>query len=110
MKKMIFMKSKKFVTYAEKNFVLMKLIKGNLNYFIKLEIIVIILENSGELLIVFAIPTVIHNGSTYDYHLIINELANEFKGQFECLGENTKKCIIFSVPIKKELDNGKIQI
>ena len=30
------------------------------------------------------------------------------KGQFECLGENTEKYITFSVPIKKEHDNGKI--
>ena len=49
----------------------------------------------------------ISNGSTYDYRFIINELAKEFKGQFECLGENTEKYITLSVPIKKELDNGK---
>ena len=54
------------------------------------------------------IPVVIHNGSTYDYHFIIKQLAEEFKGHFECLGENTEKFITFSVPIKKELDNGKI--
>ena len=30
-----------------------------------------------------------------------------FKGQFECLGENTEKYITFSVPIKKELDSSK---
>ena len=39
------------------------------------------------------IPVVIHNGSAYDYHFIITELAKTFKGQFECLGENTKKYI-----------------
>ena len=54
-----------------------------------------------EILVVF------NNGSTYDYHSIIKELANKFKGQFECLGENTGKYITFSLPIKKELDNGK---
>ena len=53
------------------------------------------------------IPVVFHNGSTYDYHFIIKQLAKEFDGQFECLGENTEKYITFSVPIKKELDNGK---
>ena len=53
------------------------------------------------------IPVKIHNGSKYDYHFIIRELAEEFKGQFECLGENTEKYITFSVPIKKEHDNGK---
>ena len=44
-----------------------------------------------------------HNGSTYDYHFIIKELAEEFEGEFECLGENTEKYITFSVPIKKEI-------
>ena len=53
------------------------------------------------------IPVVFHNGSTYDNHFIINELAKEFDGQFECLGENTEKYITFSVPIKKEFDNNK---
>ena len=53
------------------------------------------------------IPVVFHNGSTYDYHFIIKQLAKEFDGQFECLGENTEKYITFSVPIKKELDNSK---
>ena len=49
------------------------------------------------------IPIVFHNGSTYDYHFIIKELAEEFEGEFECLGENTEKYITFSVPIKKEI-------
>ena len=53
------------------------------------------------------IPVVIHNGSTYDYDFIIKQLAEEFEGQFDCIGENTEKYITFSVPIKKELDNGK---
>ena len=47
-----------------------------------------------------------HNSSTYDYHFIIKQIAKEFEGQFECLGESSEK-YIFSVPIKKELDNGK---
>ena len=37
------------------------------------------------------IPVVFHNGSSYDYHFIIKELANEFNGNFECLVENTEK-------------------
>ena len=49
------------------------------------------------------IPVVFHNGSNYDYHFIIKELANEFEGQFECLGENKEKYKIFSVPIKMEI-------
>ena len=53
------------------------------------------------------IPVVFHNGSTYDYRFIINKLAKEFYGQLESLGENTEKYISFSVPISKELDNGK---
>ena len=53
------------------------------------------------------IPAVLHDGSTYDYHFVIKELAEEFVGQLECFRENTEKCMTFSVPIKKELDNGK---
>ena len=34
------------------------------------------------------IPVKIHNVSKYDYHFIIKELADEFKGEFESLGEN----------------------
>ena len=36
-------------------------------------------------------------------HFIIKQLAEEFKSQFEYLGENTEKYIAFSVPIKKKL-------
>ena len=36
-----------------------------------------------EILIVF------HNGSTYDYLFIMKQLTEEFKGQFECLEENS---------------------
>ena len=46
------------------------------------------------------IPVVSHNAA-YDHHVIIKQLAKEFGGQFECLGENTEECISFSVPIKK---------
>ena len=34
----------------------------------------------------------------------------EFDGNFECLGENTKKYITFSVPIKKTIKNKDIEI
>ena len=50
---------------------------------------------------------VFHNGSTYDYHFIIKQLAEEFEGEFKYLGENTEKYITFSVLLKKENDNGK---
>ena len=48
------------------------------------------------------ISIVFHNGSTHDYHFIINKLAKEFDGQLECLGENTEKfiCIYLKVMIK----------
>ena len=49
------------------------------------------------------IPTVFHNGSTYDYHFIIKELAEEFEGQLKCLRENTEKYIlIFQYQLKKD--------
>ena len=49
------------------------------------------------------IPIVFHNDSTYDYHFIIKELLKEFKGNFECLGENT-------APLKKKIENKNIEI
>ena len=54
------------------------------------------------------IPIVLHNGSTYDYHFVIKKIAEEFKGEFERLGENTEKYITFSVPLQKENDNGEM--
>ena len=48
-------------------------------------------------------PIIFHNGSTYEYHLIIKELVKEFKGEFECLRENTEKYITFSISINKEI-------
>ena len=47
------------------------------------------------------IPIVFHHGSTYDYHFIIEQLTIEFKGEFECLRENTEKYLTFSAPIEK---------
>ena len=54
------------------------------------------------------IPVVLHNVSNYDYHLIIKELAEKFKGNIDCLGENTEKYITFSVPLKKEIKDKKL--
>ena len=54
------------------------------------------------------VSAVFHNGSTYDYHFIIKEPAEELEGQFEGLGENTEKYLTFSVPIKKGLENGNL--
>ena len=53
----------------------------------------------------YEIPVVFHNGSTYDHHFIIKQLPEESECQSECLGENTEKYITFSVPIKKEHNN-----
>ena len=52
------------------------------------------------------IPIIIHNAS-YDTHFIINQLAIEFKGELNCIGDNMEKYITFSVTIKKECDNSK---
>ena len=41
------------------------------------------------------IPIIIHNAS-YDTHFIINQLAKEFKGELDCIGENMEKYITFS--------------
>ena len=108
------MKSKKKVTYVKKGFVMIKMKKRNLNY----------TKNLGDhcrytgkfrgashsicdlrYKVPQEIPVKIHNGSKYDYHFLIKELAEEFKSQFEWLGENTEKYITFSVPLKD--DNGK---
>ena len=53
------------------------------------------------------IPVIFHNGSTYDYHFIIKQLAKEFEDQFKRSREKTEKYITFSVPIKKKIDNSK---
>ena len=50
------------------------------------------------------IPIIIHNAS-YDTHFILNQSAIEFKGEVNCIVDNTEKYITFSVPIKKECDN-----
>ena len=49
------------------------------------------------------IPIAFHNGSNYDSHFIINELAVDLKEQITCLGESTEKHITFTVPIEKEV-------
>ena len=56
------------------------------------------------------IPVVFHNGSTYDYHLIIKKPVKEFDGSFDSLGENAEKYITFSVPIKKKIENKDIEL
>ena len=52
------------------------------------------------------IPVVFHNGSKYNYHVIINELAKRING-ITCLGDDTEKYITFKIPLKKENKVGK---
>ena len=52
------------------------------------------------------IPRIIHNASC-DTPFKINQLAEEFKGELDCIGENMEKYITFSTPIKKKCDDGK---
>ena len=52
------------------------------------------------------IPIIIHNAS-YDTHFIINQLAGKFKAELNCIEDNMKKYITFSVSIKKECNDGK---
>ena len=49
------------------------------------------------------IPSAFHNGSNYDYHFTMPELAEEFERQFTFLGENTVKYIAFTVLIEKDV-------
>ena len=44
------------------------------------------------------IPIIIHNAG-YDTHFIINQLAEEFKGKLDCIGEHMEKFITFLVRI-----------
>ena len=59
--------------------------------------------------IVKEVPVLFHNGSVYDYYFIINYLGREFKGNSECLGENTEKYINFTVPFKKVINDKEIK-
>ena len=49
------------------------------------------------------IPIAFHNGSNYDYHFIIKELAEEFQKQFTRLGQSSKKYITFTVLVEKKV-------
>ena len=50
------------------------------------------------------IPVIFHNSSTFDDHIIINQLAQDFKGDFDCIGENVEIYTTFPAPIKKEVE------
>ena len=44
-----------------------------------------------------------HNGTNYDFNLIINELPKEFRSEFNCIPLNGEKFLSFSIPIKKKV-------
>ena len=113
MKKISLIKSKRHVIYAKKSFVsimMMKIIKTEK----RLKITAIKDKFRGaaqskctlNYKIPKDIPIIIHNAS-YDTHFIINQLAGEFKGELNCIGENMDKHITFSVTINNECDNSK---
>ena len=54
------------------------------------------------------IPVVIHNGSNYDFHLIITELAKEFRSEIHCIPEDKEKYKTFSIQIMHREVNNKI--
>ena len=55
------------------------------------------------------IPVVIHNGSNYDFHLIIAELAKEFRSEIHSIPEDKGKYKTFSIPIiHREVNNKTI--
>ena len=51
------------------------------------------------------VPVAFHNGSSYDYSFIITELAEEFRKQFTCEGENTEKYNLHSSNRKRSYKN-----
>ena len=55
------------------------------------------------------IPALIHNGSNYDFHLIIKELAEEFKNEMHCIPADKENYKAFSIPIiNKTVDEYEI--
>ena len=116
MKKISLMKSKKFVTYAKQILVLMRKmmmmtiksikVRDHCHYTKQFRAAAYNICNL-RYKIPKKIPVIIYNGSTYDYHFIINQLAKKVKGKLECLGENTEKYITLSAPFNKKRDNGK---
>ena len=106
--------NKKYVTYAKKSFVEIKMIKikfdrkkvkNHCHYTGKFRRAVHSICNL-KYKVPKEIPVIIHN-ATYETHFIINQLAIEFKGEVNCIEDNMEHYITFSVPIKKEFNNGK---
>ena len=55
------------------------------------------------------IPVFFRNGTNYDFNLINNELAKEFRSEMRCMPLNTNKYMSFSIPIMKEIKEQKEQ-
>ena len=53
------------------------------------------------------IPVIIKNGCNYDFPLIIQELAKEFRPEIHCIPEEREKYKIFSIPIMRRKVNDK---
>ena len=49
------------------------------------------------------ITIVFQNGSNYDYHFIMKQVAGEFEKPFTWLGENTEQHVTFPVPMDEEV-------
>ena len=98
------MKLEKSVILVNKN---LKINMLKIKNIIKLGTIVVIQVNVEML----QIPIVFPNVSNYDYHSNVKELAEELEQQFNCVGENNKKYVTFTVQIEKEVTridkNGK---
>ena len=119
MMKMIIIKSKTNVSYAIKEIVMIMIVKilKIIEKFVIIVITLVNIEMQLTVLVIYGIkplkkiPVVFYNGSKYDYHLIIKELAKGLDyGEFKCLGENTEKYISFLIPIKKEHNDGRIEM
>ena len=54
------------------------------------------------------IPIVFHNGSGYDYHFIIKELAKEVDG-LECIGDNSERYITFKAIFNRKKEAYKLK-
>ena len=50
---------------------------------------------------------VIHNGSNYNFHLIITELAEEFRSEIHCIPKDKEKYKSFSITLMHKRENNK---
>ena len=106
-KKMVPLTSQEYKSYLKQTVMstTLKISALLIKIIVKLRTIVIIQVNIKVQLIIYEapkeVPVVFHH--RHNYHFIMKELAKEFEGEFNCLGENTEKYKTFSVPIEKEV-------